>query len=119
MKKSNTAKLQATLDAALEVAAPIFVSTLATVIVFLPVIFLTGIAKLLFTPLVITITVALFTSFFVSRTVSPLLCFKVLGSEHEPDPSSTNIVHKVSYRLKQLIDSMDTFYERSLGFALR
>jgi hypothetical protein len=68
MRKKGQSKLDATLDAAREVASPIFVSTLTTVIVFLPVVFLSGIAKLLFIPLTITIAVALFGSFFVSRT---------------------------------------------------
>jgi multidrug efflux pump subunit AcrB len=58
----NKTKIQQTLEAAKEVAAPIFVSTLTTVIVFLPIVFLTGIAKLLFIPLTITIAVALFGS---------------------------------------------------------
>lgn len=74
MEKDGVSKIKATLDAALEVASPIFISTLTTVIVFLPVVFLSGIAKLLFIPLVLTITVALFGSFFVSRTVTPVLC---------------------------------------------
>ncbi|MEK6570032.1 MAG: efflux RND transporter permease subunit, partial [Bacteroidota bacterium] len=59
-QREGQTKLEATLEAAKEVAAPIFVSTLTTVIVFLPVVFLTGISKLLFVPLTITITVALF-----------------------------------------------------------
>lgn len=78
MNSQGVSKIQATLDAAQEVASPIFISTLTTVIVFLPVVFLEGIAKLLFVPLVLTITVALFSSFFVSRTVTPLLCLKAL-----------------------------------------
>jgi multidrug efflux pump subunit AcrB len=39
MRKKGQSKLDATLDAAREVASPIFVSTLTTVIVFLPVVF--------------------------------------------------------------------------------
>ena len=56
-RKPAQSKIQATLDAAKEVASPIFVSTLTTVIVFLPIVFLTGIAKMLFIPLTITIAV--------------------------------------------------------------
>ena len=63
-RKEGQSKIEATLEAAKEVAAPIFVSTLSTVIVFLPIIFLTGIAKLLFIPLTVTIAIALFGSFF-------------------------------------------------------
>lgn len=119
MKRDNVSKLQATLDAALEVAAPIFVSTLTTVIVFLPVVFLSGITKLLFIPLVITITVALFASFFVSRTVTPLLCYKALSGEREVDPNSKKFADRLQIKTKKFFDSLDNAYESSLRMCLR
>jgi CzcA family heavy metal efflux pump len=111
-------KMQATLDAAFEVAAPIFISTLTTVIVFLPVIFLTGIAKLLFQPLVITITVALFASFFVSRTVTPLMCYKFMHAEKEADPNSGKLVDRMKRWAVRLLDSIDNQYQLGLMYAL-
>ncbi len=119
MKSQGVTKMQATLDAASEVASPIFISTVTTVIVFLPVIFLTGIAKMLFIPLVITITVALFGSFFVSRTVTPLLCFKALKPEKEADPGSRKITDRLQIWATKMLESMDNFYQRSLEAALR
>jgi CzcA family heavy metal efflux pump len=119
MKRDNVSKIQATLDAALEVASPIFVSTLTTVIVFLPVIFLTGIAKLLFIPLVITISVALFASFFVSRTVTPLLCYKVLTGEREVDPDSKKFLDRLQIKTKNILDGLDNFYVDILNSCLR
>src|SRR5207245_7743740 len=65
---------QAVLAAAQEVAMPILVSTITTIVVFFPVLFLFGIARNLFLPLALTISFALIMSFFVSRTVTPLLC---------------------------------------------
>ena len=118
MKYNNVSKLQATLDAAVEVAAPIFISTLTTVIVFLPVVFLTGIAKLLFIPLVITITVALFASFFVSRTVTPLLCLKAMTGETEINKDSKKFTDRFNLYAKKLLDGMDNFYENVLSFSL-
>jgi CzcA family heavy metal efflux pump len=118
MGSQGVSKIQATLDAAQEVAAPIFISTLTTVIVFLPVIFLEGIAKLLFVPLVLTISVALFSSFFVSRTVTPLLCFKALKPEREPNPDSKKISDRLHLWSKNLLDSIDNFYESSLKKSL-
>lgn len=119
MKTQGISKIQATLDAAQEVASPIFISTLTTVIVFLPVIFLEGIAKLLFVPLVLTITVALFSSFFVSRTVTPLLCLKALKAEREENPESKKLSDKLHIWSKNLLDSIDNFYENSLKTSLR
>ena len=118
MKQQHVGKIQATLDAALEVASPIFISTLTTVIVFLPVIFLTGIAKLLFIPLVITITVALFASFFVSRTVTPLMCLKYLHAEREADPNSKKLSHRMQIKAKNLLNSIDNQYQKILSYAL-
>lgn len=118
MGKTGVTKIQATLDAALEVAGPIFISTLSTVIVFLPVIFLSGIAQLLFMPLVLTITVALFGSFFVSRTVTPLLCNQLLKPEKEPDPNSTKFIDKLKISSKNFFDELDNTYQRMIGTAL-
>ncbi len=119
MQRDKKPKMQATLDAALEVASPIFISTLTTVIVFLPVIFLTGIAKLLFLPLVITITVALFSSFFVSRTVTPLMCYNYLRAEREFDPDSKKISDRLQKIAKNLLDRIDSYYQNTLLKALK
>ncbi len=119
MKSQGVSKIQATLEAAKEVASPIFISTLTTVIVFLPVIFLTGIPKLLFIPLVVTITVALFASFFVSRTVTPLLCYKALRAGKEPNPESKKLADRLHIWSKNLLDSLDNFYESTLAACLR
>ncbi|HEY5123006.1 MAG TPA: efflux RND transporter permease subunit [Ignavibacteria bacterium] len=119
MKRDNVSKLQATLDAALEVAAPIFVSTLTTVIVFLPVVFLTGISKLLFIPLVVTITVALFASFFVSRTVTPLLCYKALSGEREVDPNSKKRLDRLQLKTKKWLNDLDNFYVNTLRSSIK
>ncbi len=119
MEKANVSRIQATLDAALEVAGPIFISTLTTVIVFLPVIFLSGVAKLLFLPLVLTITVALFASFFVSRTVTPLLCNRIIKPEEEIDPDSKRFLDRVRLSSKNFFENVDNSYQKTIGYALR
>src|SRR5207248_11007421 len=78
---------QAVLAAAQEVAMPILVSTITTIVVFFPVVFLFGIARNLFLPLALTISFALIMSFFVSRTVTPLLCMMWLPGGDATQPS--------------------------------
>jgi hydrophobe/amphiphile efflux-1 (HAE1) family protein len=107
-KEPNRTK--AVLDAAQEVAMPILVSTITTVIVFFPVLFLTGVAKNLFIPLALTITFALVMSFFVSRTVTPLLCLSVLKSGHPTGLGGA---------ITKLLDRMDEGYASLLRRALR
>lgn len=102
---------KAVLDAAQEVAMPILVSTITTVIVFFPVVFLTGVAKNLFVPLALTITFALIMSFFVSRTVTPLLCLSWLKGQHA--------TRGVGGWLTRALDRMDAAYARMLGGILR
>ncbi len=116
--KPGETKIQQTLAAASEVATPIFVSTLTTVIVFLPVVFLTGIAKLLFVPLTMTIAVALFGSFFISRTITPLLCLKFLPPEKEMKRESKKLPDRTRVFFHDLIDRVDSGYEKMLEWAL-
>ena len=80
-KKDRTVAL---LEAAREVATPIFSATLVTIVVLFPVLFLKGVGKQLFSPMALTISLALFASFLVSRTVTPLLCLRFLRSKTPP-----------------------------------
>ena len=117
-KKPEQTKIEATLEAAKEVAAPIFISTLSTVIVFMPIVFLTGIAKLLFIPLTITIAVALFGSFFVSRTITPLMCVNFLTAEKLLDRESRKFSDRVRVKAHDALDLLDTWYEKRLTWTL-
>src|SRR5207253_2109668 len=103
---------QAVLAAAQEVAMPILVSTITTIVVFFPVLFLFGIARNLFLPLALTIAFALIMSFFVSRTVTPLLCLQILRAEHAHD--RTGVAGWIVRRL----EGMDDAYARALRWVL-
>lgn len=72
---------KAILDGAQEIAAPAFVATLAICIVFLPVGFLTGAAKSLFTPLAMAVVFAMMASYFLSRTLVPTMTNYLLARE--------------------------------------
>ncbi len=107
-------RVKAVLDAAQEVAMPILVSTITTVVVFLPVLFLTGVARNLFVPLALTISFSLVMSFFVSRTVTPLLCLYWLGGPPGPEAS-----RGIGARITRGLDRFDDAYARALGWVLR
>jgi CzcA family heavy metal efflux pump len=108
----------AVLDAAREVAMPIFVSTITTIVVFLPTIFLEGQAKLLFIPLTFTIAFSLFASFLVSRTVTPLMCLRLLKPERPHDPASGRFADRAMAWSQRLFDGLDAAYQDLLGWAL-
>jgi hydrophobe/amphiphile efflux-1 (HAE1) family protein len=103
----------AVLNAAQEVAMPIFVSTVTTIVVFFPVVFLAGVAKNLFLPLALTIAFALIMSFLVSRTVTPILCLKMLHAEEAGKG------HRLGRWITGRFDALDEAYARALRWVLR
>src|SRR5438128_7511173 len=72
---------RAILDGAAQIATPAFVSTLAICIVFVPVVFLTGPAAYLFTPLALAVVFAMLASYFLSRTLVPTMVLYLLPAE--------------------------------------
>src|SRR5579864_1553306 len=75
---------QAILDGASQIAVPAFVSTLCICIVFVPMFFLTGVAKFLFVPLAEAVVFAMMASYLLSRTLVPTLVMYFLKNhEHE------------------------------------
>jgi CzcA family heavy metal efflux pump len=74
---------QAILDGAQQIAVPAFVSTLCICIVFVPMFFLTGVAKFLFVPLAEAVSFAMLASYLLSRTLVPtMVMFIMRGHEH-------------------------------------
>jgi CzcA family heavy metal efflux pump len=76
--------IPAILDGASQIAVPAFVSTLCICIVFVPMFFLTGVAKFLFVPLAEAVVFAMLASYLLSRTLVPTLVMYLLrGHEHD------------------------------------
>ena len=65
--------IEAIRDGAAQIAVPAFVSTLCICIVFVPIFFLSGVAKYLFVPLAQAVIFAMFASYVLSRTLVPTL----------------------------------------------
>ena len=73
-KTARTAAMEGTA----EVAAPMFIATLTFAIVFFPVVFLSGLAKFLFTPLAVAASIAIFASYILAITLVPAYCARFL-----------------------------------------
>jgi len=108
----------AIVEAAREVAMPIFASTVTTVIVFLPIFFVVGIARLLLIPMTLTIAISLFTSFFISRTVTPALCFKFLKPEQEAHRGMPGWWVGFMERTRRWYETIDDHYQQALTWTL-
>jgi multidrug efflux pump subunit AcrB len=77
---------EAILEGAGEIAVPALVSTLCICIVFVPMFFLTGVAKYLFVPLAEAVVFAMLASYVLSRTLVPTLAMLLMGHAHKPKP---------------------------------
>jgi multidrug efflux pump subunit AcrB len=75
---------QAILDGASQIAVPALVSTISICIVFVPMFFLTGVAKYLFIPLAEAVVFAMLASYILSRTVVPTMA-KYMLQEHDDE----------------------------------
>jgi multidrug efflux pump subunit AcrB len=94
--------VKAILDGASQIAVPAFVSSICICIVFVPVVFISGAAKHLFTPLAMSVVFAMLTSYLLSRTLVPTMVHYLLAAEVEmyggqldpEDPHATRALHE-------------------------
>jgi multidrug efflux pump subunit AcrB len=118
--------LRAILDGAQQIAVPAFVSTLCICIVFVPVIFLTGAAKYLFTPLAMAVVFAMMASYLLSRTLVPTMVKYLLRKEAafyqdesgEMEQSQPNLFGRIHHGFQNGFNRMREGYRRLLGAAL-
>ncbi|WP_213955720.1 efflux RND transporter permease subunit [Variovorax sp. dw_954] len=103
----GTPLLEAIDTGAGEIGAAAFVSTLCICIVFVPMFFLSGVARFLFVPLAEAVVFAMLASYLLSRTLVPTLVMLLMGGVHEANAAST----KPSL-LQRLYRAFDRQFER-------
>ncbi|MEW6746607.1 MAG: efflux RND transporter permease subunit [Planctomycetota bacterium] len=79
--RAGKGSFQAATDGTREVALPILVSTITFVVVFYPVVFLSGLARFLFTPLAVAAGIAILASYLLAVTLVPACCARLLARE--------------------------------------
>ncbi len=86
---------EAVLQGASEIATPTFVSTLTICIVFVSVVFLTGPAKYLFTPMAMAVVFSMMASYILSRTLVPTLVNYLLVHESPHTGDATEVAREL------------------------
>ena len=89
--------LTAAFTGAREIGTAVTSSTLTTVAVFLPIVFLTGIAGSFFRPFALTVVTALVASLVVALTVVPLLASRLIPPHDPARPSRTGALLQRGY----------------------
>ncbi len=107
---------EASVKGAQEVSAPIVVSTLTTVVVFLPVLFVPGIAGFLFRDLALTISFALAVSTVVALTLIPLMTSRLFRKTKSGDQDN-EVENEEKYETPKptFFDRLSTSYSGLIG----
>ncbi|HZP18398.1 MAG TPA: efflux RND transporter permease subunit, partial [Terriglobales bacterium] len=106
---------QAILDGAQQIAVPAFVSTLSICIVFVPMFFLTGVARYLFVPLAEAVVFAMLASYVLSRTLIPTLVMYLLrGHEMDSHQPPASVLGRLQSRFERWFESLRESYRNTL-----
>jgi len=110
-------KMTAAIDGSEEVWSAILASTLTHIAVFVPLLFLSGSASILFTQLSVVVMFSLMMSLFVAVTIVPVLCSRWLKTPDE-ESRATGIMARF-YRLSErFLERMDEGYRKIIHVAL-
>ena len=109
------------LDGAAQIAVPALVSTMCICIVFLPMFFLTGVARYLFVPLAEAVVFAMIASYVLSRTLVPTLAMYLLkgGGHHRAAPAAWNLFARFQLVFERGFEKLRDGYRNMLEACIR
>jgi len=99
-----------------EMFLAIMASTATTVVVFLPMLFISGVVGVMFTELAMIVTVTLIASAFTAATFTPMLCSKLLRPEAGEGPGRFRRLYAL---FERIFISWENAYSRALDWCLR
>lgn len=111
--ESGSRVTEAAIYGSSEVGLAVFATTLTVVAVFLPLVFLTGIAGIMFSSLGVLVSITVVVSTFAALTLIPMLASKFLKSQVEQEKSDRKY-ERFTRPLKRALDSMTRAYKYSL-----
>jgi len=111
-KKSSLPRLHIIYRAAKEVAVPVVSGTLIVIIVFSPLLTLTGLEGKLFTPVALTIVFAMFSALILSLTLVPMISSLVINEDAGKEPKL------VTWLQKHYISSLKSVLEKPKPYVI-
>jgi multidrug efflux pump subunit AcrB len=109
--EAGDAPLEAALKGAKQIGFTVVSLSISLVAVFIPLLFMTGIVGRLFREFAITMSVAVGVSAFVSLTLTPMMCAKLLRSEKEEERENQGAFYR---RTEEYWTRFSNLYERGL-----
>jgi len=101
-----------------EVSAAILASTLTTLAVFLPMVFIRGMAGIMFKQLAYVVSFALICSLFVALTLVPMLSSRILRPTSLDSPNTKNLTKRVVIGIRRFFAGLEESYKKLLHYAL-
>jgi CzcA family heavy metal efflux pump len=102
-----------------EIGVPALVSTLCICIVFVPMFFLSGVARFLFVPLAEAVVFAMLASYFLSRSLVPTLVMLLMARSHgEGASTGKSALKRVYLAFDRQFERMRRAYSLSLSTLL-
>jgi len=115
-------KITAAVDGTREVGSAIIASTITTLVIFLPLVFVRGVTGILFQELALVIVFSLACSLLVSLSVVPMLASKLVESPeeiHRKHQAQPNWISRLTEASERVLDKLTDAYRNILGSALR
>ncbi len=109
---------QAAQIGASEVSSAVLAATVTTIVVFIPILFVKGIAGIFFSPMAYTISLSLAASYFVAMVLIPLLTSRFLKVKKVNNPGGKSLFQKLSRQSQKFFDGIDSYYQRVLSWAI-
>ena len=110
-------RITAAIEGSEEVWSAILASTLTHIAVFVPLLFLSGTAQIMFTQLSVVVMFSLTMSLFVAVTIVPVLCSRWLKTPTE-EAAATGLLGRFYLASEQTFEAVDERYRRWLHVAL-
>jgi HAE1 family hydrophobic/amphiphilic exporter-1 len=118
LQESGDSPLKAAINGSAEVTSAIIASTLTTMAVFLPMVFLRGMAGIMFKQLAYVVSFALLCSLVVALTLVPMLSNKILRIVKIQTSTDKKLKHKMLIGGRQFFTRMENSYKKVLHYAL-
>jgi len=118
LQESGDAPLKAAINGSAEVSSAIVASTLTTLAVFLPMVFVRGMAGIMFKQLAYVVSFSLLCSLVVALTLVPMLSNKILRTTKIQTSTSKTLKHKIWIASRQFFTRMEDSYKNLLHYSL-
>ncbi len=110
--------VQSALEGTSEVWTAVFASTLTTLVVFLPVIFIRGVSGIMFQQMAYVVSFSLLCSLFVASTLVPMLASRFLHYTPVTHYDGESRLHRIYSASEAGFRKVETSYSRFLSWAL-